>query len=245
MNLATHTETAEHVAVKILSKDPKGEPAEVFALKLFNHPHIVRFIDFVPISRGAGLFMEYACGGDLLDYMVRRRPFEEQEACRLLHQLMAGLEEVHSKYVVHRDLKPENLLLDQHMNVKIADFGCSLRFRPGQIVRSRCGTPAYAAPEVIAGDGYVPPQCDLWSCGVVLFWLVARGELPFKDNWQIFAAEYTPPRRISESVADLISKLLKTDPELRLDIQAVRAHTWYQQIAEASIPDDKPPGNAS
>ena len=83
--------------------------------------------------------------------------------------------------VVHRDLKPENLLLDQQENVKIADFGLSNMMTDGEFLRTSCGSPNYAAPEVISGKLYAGPEVDIWSCGVILYALLC-GTLPFDDE---------------------------------------------------------------
>merc|ERR1712136_198083 len=124
---------------------------------------------------------EYASGGELFDYIVASGRVQEPEACRFFHQIIAGVEKVHAMNIVHRDLKPENLLLDEHRNIKIVDFGLSNVYRDGQLLKTACGSPCYAAPEMIAGHSYVPSLCDLWSCGVILFALVC-GYLPFEDQ---------------------------------------------------------------
>eukprot|EP00435_Cladocopium_sp_Y103_P034265 s2142_g8.t2 len=240
--LATHSATGEKAAVKVMMKSEKNE-TEVAILKQVQIPHIVRCLEFVQLQDYDFLVMEFASGGDMFDYLSGKGHIKEPEACHFFHQLMAGVEQVHSMDVVHRDIKLENLLLDGRRNVKIADFGCSTRFRRGQTFTERCGTLNYVAPEMIAGDGYVPPQCDLWSCGVALFLLLC-GNFPFEEARKralfrkILMADYKTPKYISESAADLIANLLKTDPELRFDVPAVRAHTWYRQIPQASLRHD-------
>jgi len=248
VKLGTHILTSERVAVKILEKERIVEVAdvervarEVHILKLIRHPHIVQLYEIIETRRQLYLIMEYASGGELFDYIVGKGRVPELEACRFFHQIIAGLEKVHAMNIVHRDLKPENLLLDEHKNIKIVDFGLSNVFRQGQLLKTACGSPCYAAPEMIAGHSYVPHLCDLWSCGVILFALVC-GYLPFEDQntsalyKKILAADYKTPKFISESVRDLISKLLTTDPTRRYNVPDVRAHPWYCQIPEASTP---------
>eukprot|EP00441_Pelagodinium_beii_P004112 CAMPEP_0197679866 /NCGR_PEP_ID=MMETSP1338-20131121/92365_1 /TAXON_ID=43686 ORGANISM="Pelagodinium beii, Strain RCC1491" /NCGR_SAMPLE_ID=MMETSP1338 /ASSEMBLY_ACC=CAM_ASM_000754 /LENGTH=482 /DNA_ID=CAMNT_0043260969 /DNA_START=31 /DNA_END=1476 /DNA_ORIENTATION=- len=193
--------------------------------------------------------MEYASGGELFDYIVAKGRVPEPEACRFFHQIIAGLEKVHAMNIVHRDLKPENLLLDEHKNIKIVDFGLSNVFRDGQLLKTACGSPCYAAPEMIAGYSYVPSLCDLWSCGVILFALVC-GYLPFEDQntpalyKKILAADYRAPKSISEAARDLISRLLTTEPARRYTVPDVRNHAWYRQISESSAaPCDWMPGH--
>ena len=82
--------------------------------------------------------------------------------------------------VVHRDLKPENLLLDINKGIKLVDFGLSNTYKTGELLKTACGSPCYAAPEMIAGKKYHGTNVDVWSCGVILFALVC-GYLPFED----------------------------------------------------------------
>ena len=86
--------------------------------------------------------------GELFDYIVEKGRLLEEEARRFFQQIISGVEYCHRNMVVHRDLKPENLLLDSKMNVKIADFGLSNVMRDGHFLKTSCGSPNYAAPEV-------------------------------------------------------------------------------------------------
>mmetsp|Transcript_64297 Transcript_64297/g.119493 ORF Transcript_64297/g.119493 Transcript_64297/m.119493 type:complete len:821 (-) Transcript_64297:133-2595(-) len=248
VKLGTHILTGERVAVKVLEKERIQEVAdvervarEVHILKLIHHPHIVQLYEIIETRRQLYLIMEYASGGELFEYIVSSGRVQEAEACRFFHQIIAGVEKIHMMQIVHRDLKPENLLLDDHRNIKIVDFGLSNVYRDGQLLKTACGSPCYAAPEMIAGHSYVPSLCDLWSCGVILFALVC-GYLPFEDQntatlyKKILAADYRSPRFISEGVKDLISGLLTTDPTRRFTVPVVRSHPWYRQIPEASVP---------
>jgi serine/threonine protein kinase len=103
------------------------------------------------------------------------------EARHFFHQIISGVEYCHYHHIVHRDLKPENLLLDADNNIKIADFGLSNVMRDGEFLRTSCGSPNYAAPEVISGHLYAGPEVDVWSCGVILYALLC-GSLPFDDE---------------------------------------------------------------
>merc|ERR1719262_1528724 len=247
VKLGNHILTGEKIAVKILEKDRIVEVAdvervarEIHILKLIRHQHIIQLYEIIETPRQLYLIMEYANGGELFDYIVAHGRVEEKQACRFFQQILAGVEQIHRTNVVHRDLKPENLLLDEHRNIKIVDFGLSNTFQDGQLLKTACGSPCYAAPEMIAGHRYVPSLCDLWSCGVILFALVC-GFLPFEDQntsalyRKILNADYQPPKFISESVRDLIARLLTTDPEQRYTVPRVRAHAWYRQISESSF----------
>jgi len=247
VKIGTHIMTGERVAVKVLEKERIVEVAdvervarEVHILKLIRHPHIVQLYEIIETRRQLYLIMEYASGGELFDYIVANGRVQEPEACRFFHQIIAGVEKIHATNVVHRDLKPENLMLDDNHNIKIVDFGLSNVFRDGQLLKTACGSPCYAAPEMIAGHSYVPSLCDLWSCGVILFALVC-GYLPFEDQntatlyKKILAADYKPPKFISSAVKGLIAGLLTTDPTRRVIIPMVREHEWYRSIPEASV----------
>eukprot|EP00927_Polykrikos_kofoidii_P007674 TRINITY_DN13154_c3_g1_i1.p1 TRINITY_DN13154_c3_g1~~TRINITY_DN13154_c3_g1_i1.p1 ORF type:complete len:757 (+),score=115.93 TRINITY_DN13154_c3_g1_i1:66-2336(+) len=251
VKLGTHILTGERVAVKVLEKgrivdsaDVERVAREIHILKLIRHPHIIQLYEIIETPRQLYLIMEYACGGELFDYIVEHVRAEEPEACRFLHQILAGVERVHQTGVVHRDLKPENLLLDERNDIKIVDFGLSNTFEEGQLLQTACGSPCYASPEMIAGHRYVPHMVDIWSCGVILFALVC-GYLPFEVSddqnnhaelyKKILNAEYEMPDFVSTDVADLIRGMLTTDPEKRLTLKAIREHNWYKQIPEAAV----------
>jgi len=247
VKLGTHILTGEQVAVKVLEKerivdiaDVERVAREIHILKLIRHPHIIQLYEIIETPRQLYLIMEYASGGELFDYIVQHGRAKEPEACRFLHQILAGIEQVHSMHVVHRDLKPENLLLDERRDIKIVDFGLSNTHQVGQLLQTACGSPCYAAPEMIAGHQYEPSMVDIWSCGVILFALVC-GYLPFEDQNtaelynKILNAEYEIPNFVSPEVSSLIAGMLTTDPGKRLTIEGIRWHPWYRQIPEASI----------
>jgi serine/threonine protein kinase len=126
----------------------------------------------------------------------------------------------HSRGVYHRDLKPENLLLDASGTLKVSDFGLSAlsqQVREDGLLHTTCGTPNYVAPEVINNKGYDGAKADLWSCGVILFVLMA-GYLPFEDSnlmslyKKIFKADFSCPSWFSTSAKKLIKKILDPNP---------------------------------
>lgn len=247
VKLGTHILTGEKVAVKILEKerivdvaDVERVAREIHILKLVQHPHIIQLYEIIETPRQLYLIMEFCPGGELFDHIVEQGRVKEPEASRFFHQIMAGVEQIHRMNVVHRDLKPENLLLDEQKNIKIVDFGLSNTYQDGQLLKTACGSPCYAAPEMVAGQRYVPSRCDVWSCGVILFALVC-GYLPFEDQntsalyRKILNADYQAPKFISDGVRDLISRMLNTDPETRYTITKIRTHPWYRQIPEASL----------
>jgi 5'-AMP-activated protein kinase, catalytic alpha subunit len=106
---------------------------------------------------------------------------KEEEAAKFFQQIVCGVQYLHELGIVHRDLKPENLLLDHAGAIKLVDFGLSNRYKPGETLTTACGSPCYAAPEMVGGKPYYGSRVDVWSCGVILFAMVA-GYLPFEDK---------------------------------------------------------------
>ena len=122
--------------------------------------------------------MEHCIGGDLFDYIVDKQHLESQEAAYIFHQILDGIEYLHSHSVTHRDLKPENLLLDEKGDIKIIDFGLSNEYRSGQMLTTMCGSPCYVSPEMLQRQPYDGVKVDLWASGVILFAMLF-GFLPF------------------------------------------------------------------
>ncbi|KAK3819838.1 MAG: SNF1 related protein kinase [Benniella sp.] len=150
-------------------------------MKLINHPHVIRLYDVYEIEHVLFLVMEYVSGGELFNYLVKKRRLGEDEALRLFQQIIVGLAFCHKRKICHRDLKPENLLLDERMNIKIADFGMASLQKTGSLLETSCGSPHYASPEVVTGLKYDGSSSDIWSCGIILYALLA-GHLPFDDE---------------------------------------------------------------
>jgi serine/threonine protein kinase len=185
--------------------------------------------------------MEYASSGELFDYIVSNTRLKEKEACGFFQQIISGIEYIHKLNVVHRDLKPENLLLDHNNRIKIVDFGLSNTYKPDEELKTACGSPCYAAPEMIAGKKYGGLKVDIWSSGVILFAMIC-GYLPFEDPntgelyKKILACAYKVPKFISEDAKDLIKRILNTEPETRFGIEEIRSHPWFRQVNEEKCP---------
>ena len=177
------------------------------------------------------MVLEYA-GGELFDYIVQNGKMKENEARRFFQQIICAVEYCHRHKIVHRDLKPENLLLDENLNVKIADFGLSNIMTDGNFLKTSCGSPNYAAPEVINGKLYAGPEVDVWSCGVILYVLLV-GRLPFDDEHipslfaKIAKGHYVVPNYMSSGAAALIRKMLAVNPVHRATIDEIRMDPWF------------------
>jgi len=240
VKLATHIPTEIKVAIKILKRqsinDSNAERVrqEINNLRLFSHPHIVRVYEVKETRSKIYLVMEYMSSGELFDYITENGRLPEDEARHFFQQIISGVECCHLHMVVHRDLKPENLLLDsKRRNIKIADFGLSNIMSDGHFLKTSCGSPNYAAPEVISQKLYAGPEVDVWSCGVILYALMC-GTLPFDDGSlpglyaKIKNGVYTFPNYLSLAARDLISRILNVDPISRLSIPEICRHPWFQ-----------------
>ena len=243
--LGMHKLTRKLVAIKSINKEYLSEEKQKnkvmhevgILLRLNRHPNVVKLFETFETGRHILLVMELCAGGDLLNYVRKRKKLDEQSAKYLFKQLIEGLGYLHARNVLHRDIKLDNILLDGKGIVKIADFGVSKQVRPGEIMREQCGTPAYIAPEIIRDRGYTGFKADLWSAGVVLYAML-YGTVPFKaNNMQdlhklILAAKYNLKDEISEGAKSILRALLEPDPVKRLTIKQVLTHPWMADVPE-------------
>jgi serine/threonine protein kinase len=240
VKLAEHVITGQKVAIKIINKQKMHQmnmheklSREINILKVMAHPHVIRMYELIDSPTELFMVMEYVSGGELFDYIVHKVRLRESEARRLFQQIICGIEFCHSHMVCHRDLKPENLLLDKNLQIKIADFGLSNRMWDGEFLKTSCGSPNYASPEVVSGKFYAGPETDVWSAGVCLYALLC-GSLPFDDEnvpnlfRKIKHGNFTLPGHISADAKDLIVQMLVVDPTKRLTIPQIRKHRWFR-----------------
>ncbi|GME80988.1 unnamed protein product [Ambrosiozyma monospora] len=176
--------------------------------------------------------------------MTKHKYLKESLASRLFAQLVSGVDYMHNKGIVHRDLKLENLLLDKHKNIVITDFGFVNSFAGHDLMRTSCGSPCYAAPElVVSSEPYEGRKVDVWSCGVILYAMLA-GYLPFDDDPQnpdgdniarlyhyITHTPLTFPEYIQPTPRDLLRKILVSNPRRRINLKQVRSHPWLSPHA--------------
>uniref|UniRef100_A0A224XM52 non-specific serine/threonine protein kinase n=1 Tax=Panstrongylus lignarius TaxID=156445 RepID=A0A224XM52_9HEMI len=247
VKIGEHQLTKHKVAVKILNRqkikslDVVGKiRREIQNLKLFRHPHIIKLYQVISTPTDIFMIMEYVSGGELFDYIVKHGKLKEYEARRFFQQIISGVDYCHRHMIVHRDLKPENLLLDHNLHVKIADFGLSNMMMDGEFLRTSCGSPNYAAPEVISGKLYAGPEVDIWSCGVILYALLC-GTLPFDDEHvptlfrKIKSGIFPIPDYLNKSVVTLLCLMLQIDPMKRATIEDIKKHEWFQKDLPAYL----------
>lgn len=176
--------------------------------------------------------MEYVPGGDLYHLIEQKGRVSEAEARVFFQQIISAVDYCHRNQVTHRDLKPENILLDELNHVKIGDFGLANLMRDGEFFKTSCGSPNYAAPEVLGGSLYCGAEVDVWSCGVVLYALLA-GSLPFDEAKlpvlyeKIKTGQYHMPYHFSEPARDLVARMLTLDPISRITVTQIWHHPWF------------------
>ncbi|XP_033230073.1 maternal embryonic leucine zipper kinase-like isoform X3 [Belonocnema kinseyi] len=169
----------------------------------------------------------------LIKKKIEKNRLSETESRKFFRQIVSAVAYLHSLGYAHRDLKPENVLLDRDQNLKLIDFGLCAKPKGGMQnhLYTSCGSPTYAAPELILGKKYLGSQVDIWSMGVLLYALLC-GFLPFDDNSienlykKILNGKYDEPSWLSQSSQRLIRAMLQTDPSKRINIQELCYHPW-------------------
>lgn len=240
---ARNLQTDKSVAMKVVGKEKvirvgmmEQVKREISVMKMVHHPNIVELHE-VMASKGKIYFaMEYVRGGELFAKIARGR-LREDAARSYFQQLISAIDFCHSRGVYHRDLKPENLLLDEEGNLKVTDFGLSTfsdHLRQDGLLHTTCGTPAYVAPEVIGKKGYDGAKADAWSCGVILYVLLA-GYLPFQDDnvvamyKKIYRGDFKCPPWFSPESRRLITKMLDPNPSTRISTAKIMDSSWFKK----------------
>lgn len=246
---AVDSETNEAVAIKILDKEKIQKQnmgnqikKEISIMKMVKHKYIVGMIEVLASKTKIFIVLELVTGGELFDKIVQVGKLNEDQARFYFQQLVEGVEYCHKLGVCHRDLKPENLLLDEHGNLKISDFGLSSLYigdaegsdgtSRTELLHTTCGTPNYVAPEVLSDQGYDGKKADVWSCGVILYVLLA-GFLPFDESTivALFAkiqnADFTYPSWFTPEVRALLDQMLVADPKVRLSLTQIKSNRWF------------------
>jgi 5'-AMP-activated protein kinase catalytic alpha subunit len=242
VKLAIHLPTQEYVAIKILEKSRINDKEElervekeIKYLKILNHPNIIQIYEVISNEYNYYIVMEYVSGGELFTYIVNHEKLDEKEASFFFTQLIYGIKEIHRNKICHRDIKPENLLLTEKKIIKIIDFGLSNEYI--DVLDSQCGSPCYAAPEMIRGMNYDGLMVDLWACGIILYAMLC-GYLPFddKDNIIVFRKilqcklEFPSEDEtiLSNDAKDLIIRILTPNPLNRIKIEEILRHPFLK-----------------
>ncbi|CAN4084227.1 unnamed protein product [Withania somnifera] len=240
---ARNLQTGQSVAIKVIDKEKIRKVGlmdqtkrEISIMRLIKHPNVVQLYEVMASKTKIYFAMEYVRGGELFNKVAKGR-LKEDAARKYFQQLIAAVDFCHSRDVYHRDLKPENLLLDEGGNLKVSDFGLSALVdskRQDGLLHTTCGTPAYVAPEVIHKRGYDGEKADIWSCGVVLFVLLA-GYLPFQDQnlmemyKKISKGEFKCPQWFHPEVRKLLSRILDPNPSSRITLTKLMQNYWFNK----------------
>ncbi|XP_066131804.1 phosphorylase b kinase gamma catalytic chain, liver/testis isoform [Saccopteryx bilineata] len=242
--------TAERLSPEQLEEVREATRRETHILRqVAGHPHIITLIDSYESSSFMFLVFDLMRKGELFDYLTEKVVLSEKESRSIMRSLLEAVSFLHANNIVHRDLKPENILLDDNMQIRLSDFGFSCHLEPGEKLRELCGTPGYLAPEILKCSmdethlGY-GKEVDLWACGVILFTLLA-GSPPFWHRRQILMLrmimegqyQFSSPEwdDRSNTVKDLISRLLQVDPEKRWTAEQALQHPFFERC-EGSQP---------
>ena len=240
--LAKDEITKEKVAIKILDKNKilketniSNLEREIKILKLLRHNNIVHLYNVIETNNFLYLIMEYIKGIELFDYINEKHYLTEEEACKYYQQIISGIEYLGKMRIVHRDLKPENLIIADNDIIKIVDFGLSNTYLDENLLYTACGSPCYAAPEMIKGEKYSGICIDIWSSGVVLYAMLC-GVLPFEDNdndelyRKISKGKFEVPETLSDNAKDILHRILNVDPNKRYNIEQIKNHPWFNQL---------------
>ena len=238
VNIGLNILTGRIVAVKsfnkknILTENSKRKILyETNLMRNLYHPSVTKILETFESEQYILIIMEYISGGNLQDFVKKRRKLSEKTAKILFRQIIQGIKYIHSKGIVHRDIKLENILLDLNNIIKICDFGVGKLIKPGQKLKEQCGTPVYMAPEIIKGEEYEGFPVDIWSAGVALY-IMLSGNIPFnRDNNHdlqsaIVNLSFKKIEKISNDANDLLEKILEKNPEKRLNAIQILSHPW-------------------
>ncbi|XP_048841852.1 hormonally up-regulated neu tumor-associated kinase homolog [Brienomyrus brachyistius] len=242
-----HIGSGEKVAVKVIDK--KKAKQDSYVLKnmkreprihqMVQHPHVAQLYETLETENSYYMAMELCAGGDLMDRICERKRLDEREARRYTRQILCAVEHLHRHGIVHRDLKIENFLLDENNNIKIVDFGLSNTVKAEalalELLNTQCGSPAYAAPELLAHRKY-GHKVDVWSVGVSTFAMLT-GTLPFTvEPFNIKQLHQkmvngdigTFPTDISKGAVQFVLTLLEPDPDKRPSVTEAMQERWLQ-----------------
>ncbi|KAG5353804.1 hypothetical protein C0989_001921 [Termitomyces sp. Mn162] len=251
VKIARHSENGQYAAIKIISKLTLNSRVsinrmadatdhtqlaierEIVVMKLLDHPNVMRLYDVWETSTELYLILEYIQGGELFDHLCNKGKLPVSEALNYFQQIISAMDYCHRFNIAHRDLKPENILLDQDFNIKIADFGMAAwQATDDGLLRTSCGSPHYAAPEIVSGIMYNGSAADIWSCGVILYALLA-GKLPFDDEdmgpllEKVKAGTFEFPEDMDALAQDLIGRMLTIDVAERITMPDIMTHPFF------------------
>ena len=257
--LVQHKITQAKYAIKAIDKRNQANyeerryfRREIEIMYRVHHPNVVKLFGHFEDNTYCYFIMEYIPGGNIYSLVPKNniRQINIQQIASIMKDVISAVYFLHHMHpkIVHRDIKPENVLLDQGMVAKLTDFGWS-NYMQGDMKRTTvCGTPVYLAPEIINNQGH-DEHVDIWCIGVLLFELMA-GYSPWQGNdvqtvkYNISRLKIQWPRDMDRDAADLISRILKYNPEERISLSQMLLHPFFTKFFPNAISSLIKPDNS-
>lgn len=252
---AKHKQSKERYAVKRIKRndlqtsDAVALQDEISALQVAcASPNVVMLYDVFDEPDYTYMVMERLRGGTLIDRIIQKRHYSENEARAVATNILLGLEHCHNRRIAVRNIKTENLMMvdpDDNVDVKISDFGFAKKVLYPNALQTQCGTEGYVAPEILEFRPAYDVQCDMWSLGVTLYILLG-GYRPFRGDEDeitrcIRYGEYKFHKRywsnISEEAKILLSRMLTVSPIGRITVNSALESDWIQMESDESYTD--------
>eukprot|EP01120_Amphizonella_sp_Union-15-10_P014724 TRINITY_DN724_c0_g1_i1.p1 TRINITY_DN724_c0_g1~~TRINITY_DN724_c0_g1_i1.p1 ORF type:complete len:399 (-),score=67.99 TRINITY_DN724_c0_g1_i1:156-1352(-) len=250
VKLSFNAETNAQVAVKCIEKfklsqmgrqNLRREVQIHTFVSSYHHPSIANLHKVVEDENFIYLFVEYMPGGDIISLLEKKGKLSEKEARIVIRSIAKSIQFLHSREIAHRDVKCDNILvrLDRNGNltgVKLADFGLAAYMEPQKQFSTPCGSPPYAAPEIVSMSNYQGSKTDVWALGVVMY-TILEGDFPFNQPTpfrlkdQIRSGRFSMPKHISTDAQDLIARMLHKDPSKRITVEQILLHPWIKSFS--------------
>lgn len=238
---------ARHVALKIINKENLKKKnrtnkvhREVSLSSLLDHPNLCKLYRALETTEHYVLEMEYIQGVELFNYISEKKYLNENETRYIFQQLIDGINYLHQHNIIHRDLKPENIIIKNDGVVKIIDFGFACTYSYDSFLKTHCGSPYYASPEMISAKKYIGPEVDVWSLGIILYTML-HGYLPFegknmKDLYvNVLKGHFLIDKNVSFYLKNLLIKMIELDPQKRITLPEVFKHPWTNHLYKIYI----------
>ena len=242
--LVQHNKTNALYALKVIDKRQLTKEVEkndlireVEIMYKIHHPNIVKLFGHFEDNTNCYLLMEFIEGGELYSYIPEdgQPKLSTDQIATIVRDVISAIYYLHNMkpQIIHRDIKPENILISSNMKAKLTDFGWSTYIKPGDVRNSICGTPVYMAPEMINRTGH-DEKVDIWCVGVLLFELLTGDQAWAGENietvkYNICNLIISWPEKMNSLAADLISKILKSNPKERISLKEILNHPFFTQ----------------
>lgn len=246
--LAKSKYTGENIVIKALSKSPLKNnldgllliTKQLETLKILKHRNIVSLYEIYESPKYFYIITEYLSGKDLIEKLIRKKRFTEEEALRIFFNYWIQWHTCIKWIYVHRNIRTEHILFDKNNRPKIIGFGYSTFYESNKKIEGSYGSLCYICPEIIDDSAYNPELADVWSFGVILYVLIC-GYLPFSDDDDnknkilIENAKIDFPKEISNKLKDLIRHMLDKNTNKRYTFQKIAKHPWFKPYRESAF----------